>query len=339
MPAGGQFAPTNRPEARGIDLSEDPPGGAGLGAAAVLAEATRWGNRYARRYGVEADDVVGEAAARFYGQRARRETDGPSHAAVAVNDAAYLNTLARSIALQAMGADRSSTRKAWRSYRERCDQRMQEVGHELSTAEEDVIAAEVRAAQAPRRRAPAEFHRPRRVASLDASLPGQGHGTGQSRGQENGSLGSALAGTDDTELAAIGVMAPGDRPDHGALAEQVERLAEADEHAAARRLVWDALAQLTGAPTVQRGSMTERKAAAARAAMRSVGGPAAVASSYVRGLAGQPETDALFAPFGELGDEEKDRIAAVLAERRHLAGELWDLALRAATVQRDGGRF
>ncbi|MDA8317664.1 MAG: hypothetical protein M0010_21245 [Actinomycetota bacterium] len=317
MPTGGQFAPASRPEATGIQLSED----RALSDEAVLAEATRWGQRYARRYGVEVAEVIGEAAVRFYEQRARRA----STTAPAVNEAGYLNTLARSIALEAIGADRSYVRQAWRRYQTRCDERMQELGRELSSAEEDELAASIVAAQEPRRRAPADFHRTRRVRSIDAPV----HRPGSH--DDPRSLDETLAGADDTEQLATAEV-------HrlGAVGEAAEWLATSGDHAGARRLAWDALAELAGAPSVKASSVTERRAASARRAVRGAGGAGAVAAAYTRGLAEPEQADALFAPYGPISDEQRDAVADVLASRRHLADELWDMALRAATIQRGG---
>jgi hypothetical protein len=322
VPAGGQFAPSRRPEATGIELSEDPgPAGQGLPATAVLAEATRWGTAYARRYGAEAPEVIGEVAVVFYEQRARRRVAGKAM----LSDAAYLNSLARSIALQAVGADRSYVRQAWRTYQARCDEAMQALGRELRSAEEDEIAASVIAAQPPRRRAPADFHRPRRPVSLETAAIGHGHGeTGRS-------IAASLAGAGDTEEAALGHDTP-----LGPIAETAEQLAQHGDHAAARRLAWDALAELAGAPPAKVASVTERQAAAARRAVRRAGGAGVLGEAYARGLAGPEQAEALFAPFGAISGAERDAVAGVLTARRHLADELWDLALRAATSKRGG---
>ena len=313
MPAGGQFAPTGRPEAVGIELVDDPgPGGTALDGEAVLAEATRWGTRYARRYGADAAEVIGEVAVRFYERRARTASGSPVR-----NDVAYLRTLARSIAIQAVGAERSYVRQAWRAYQGRCDEAMQRLGHGLSRAEEDEIAASVIAAQEPRRRAPAGFHRRRQEVSLDAAA--------------HRPAATSLVGPDDTEA-----LATDQGRTLGPLGEMAEQLGAAGDHAGARRLAWDAFAELVGAPAVEASSVTEREAAAARKEAADAGGACALAEDHARGLATPAQVSALFAPFGELADDERDAVVAALRAQRRLADELWDLALRAATKKRGG---
>lgn len=313
VPAGGQFAPIGRPEADGIELVDDPaPGNTALDGEAVLAEATRWGTRYARRYGADAAEVIGEVAVRFYERRARTGSAAPVR-----NDVGYLRTLARSIAIQAVGAERSYVRQAWRAYQARCDEAMQRLGHGLTSAQEDEIAASVIAAQEPRRRAPAGFHRRRQAVSLDAAA--------------HRPVATSLAGPDATEALATGR----DRA-LGPLGEMAERLAAAGDHAGARRLAWDAFAELVGAPAVEASCVTEREAAAARKAVADAGGAGALAEAHARGRTTPAQVSALFAPFGELDDDERDAVVAALGARRQLADELWDLALRAATKRRGG---
>lgn len=319
VPAGGQFAPTHRHEATGVTLSDGPDPGGGIPATVVLAEATTWGRRYARRYGADPEEVAGATAVAFYEQRARRR----AAAKPAIDDHAYLNTLARGIALQAIGADRNYVRQAWRRYRARCDEVMQELGRELTSSEEDEIAAAIVATQEPRRRAPVGFHRTRRVVSLEAPTSGHDHDG------DVASIAESLAAVGDTEASVLG---RGDTL--GPVAERAEQLAQDGDHAAARRLAWDALAELSGAPSVQPGSVTERNAAACRRLVRGVGGAGMIAAAYERGLAEPRATEALFAPFGDLDDEGRDGIVATLSAHRHLADDLWDMALRAATTER-----
>lgn len=329
VPSGGQFAPTSRPEATGIDLRDDTApedsreteGGLEGGAEAVLAEAKKWGTRYARRYGVDAEDVIGEAAARFYEQRARRASTGTP----LLNEAGYLNTLARSIALEAIGADHSYVRQAWRRYRSRCDEAMQELGRELRSDEEDAIASSIVATQEPRRRAPKDFHRTRRTVSLDAPAHGAASGEGPTP------LSDQLVGEPDAAQEAHERQR-----ELGPIGDTVHQLAASGDHAGARRQAWDAIAELAHAPAVLRSSVTERRAASARRAVRGAGGAGAVAQAYARGLAEPEQADALFAPFGPISDAQRDAVVAVLTTRRRLADELWDTAIRAATTQRGG---
>ena len=295
VPAGGQFAPTPRREATGVELTEDP------SAEAVLAHARHWGTLFARRYGVDVTEVVGEAAVRFYERRASLG------ARVQRNDAAYVRTLTRNIAIQALGADRSYVRQAWRSYQARCDAAMQRLGRELTSVEEDEIAASVIAAQEPRRRAPGDFHRKRQISSLDAT---------PERAFDRAAPASSAAG----ELGALGA--------------KVEQLAASGDRVEVRHLAWDALAELSGAPRVEEGSVTERDAAASRRIVAAAGGAAALAGSHVAGTASPEHAAALFAPFGHLDDDAKAQVADVLCRHRRMADQLWDLALRAATKKR-----
>lgn len=305
VPTGGQFAPTNRPEANGSQLSDE----------LVLAAATKCGERYARRYGVEAADVIGETALRFYERRSRRPESAP-----VLNDSGYVNTLARSIALEAIGADRSYVRQAWRKYQEICDAQMQELGRELTTRESDAIASSVIAAQEPRRRAPEGFHRQRKTTSLDS--PGHEMSGGRTLAED-------IA---DIEVPERSDAEKGRRL--GPSGELAEQLIASGDSAGARRLAWDAIAELAGAPKTVKSLVTERQATALRHAVRSEGGAGAIAKLYRRGLAEESASEHLFAPFGAISSDERDAVVEVLVGREHLADDLWDLALRASTTQR-----
>lgn len=323
MPTGGRFTAVNRPAASGLGLA-DPDEPDVLGDRDVLAEAEKWGRCYARRFGLDSADVTSEALARFYAQRAKLVAKARS--GLVLNERAYLNSLARNVALEMCGFDRNCTRQAHRRYEALCDLRMQETGTRLTAAEEDEIAAQVIAAQPPKRRAPVGFHRKTRVVSLADEATSNAAETKRLEGHSVDGWPAEDGVEEATEAAAAAE----------ATVALVESLVENGDRARARRLAWDALADLEGVSTrVASSSVTEGRAAAVRRVVRASGGMAVLARRYERGLVETSEqVDAIFAPYGELDDEQRDEVVALLCSHARLADDIWDSALRAATVQR-----
>jgi hypothetical protein len=327
VPTGGRFTAVNRPAASGLGLA-DPDEPNVLGDRDVLAEAEKWGRCYARRFGLDSADVTSEALARFYAQRAKLVATVRS--GLVLNERAYLNSLARNVALEMCGFDRNCTRQAYRRYEALCDLRVQETGARLTASEEDEIAAQVIAAQPPKRRAPVGFHRKTHVVSLADEATSNAVEVKRLGGPSDGRslvedvLDDIVEGSAEVETAAEATVA------------LVESLVESGERSRARRLAWDALADLERVSVrVAPSSVTESRAAAVRRVVRAGGGMAVLARHYARGLVETSEqVDAIFAPYGELNDEERDEVVALLCSHARLADDIWDSALRAATVQR-----
>lgn len=108
----------------------------------------------------------------------------------------------------------------------------------------------------------------------------------------------------------------------------------------ARRHAWDALAKLreddTGGriPRVLKDTHPSKAVAWARATIDSY--PGGVMGAVDRwGQAVEDEgTIALFAPFGDIDEDGRDAVCAMLTEYPQIADELWNSALSASTVRR-----
>jgi hypothetical protein len=300
-PTGGQFAPSRRADAGSLDLG-------GRQATAAFEQAQRSGSYFARRYGVDSDENTQDTLVAYLVASQRRvETAGPI-----ANLNGYIHSTARTMAQKAMsGAERSEVRSAMMEFTQMSADQSQQLGRVLTQGESDALAEDIRSRQKARRRAPEGFHRPVRVVPL--SLDDHGDAVQQDSSES------------DDDLDAFG---------EGSLGELAERLCDSGKKSEARRIAWDALAEMSDAPMVTHGSMTEAQSAKARRLVGEVGGPGAAAEEWNQGLS-RPETrDALFAPFGDPDDNGRDAVVEILTQHSAFADSLWEAAVLAATVQR-----
>jgi len=323
VPAGGQFSPKLTAELPGVELIDDADlGDASCGPACrspgppagfrvfdvelVVAAARRSGHFWARRYGCDADDLTSETLLAWWAAMSRKR-DGER----VVDVRHYLNRTARNLATHAIaGATRAEDRQAFKRYQSWWDRFCQEHGRQPSVDECDAMAVAIRDAQPERRRACPDFHRRPRAVFID-------------------------------DAARLHLSAPALAPSTGTgfapRMEAVASLAEArgrENLEAARRQVWDAMAERFGGPMVHQAAFDDRHAAAHRKVIRAVGGAEAVGRRWMSGTCSAEEAAALFAPFGAVDEDACDRVVGVMLAVPAHADDLWDAAVGAATAPR-----
>jgi len=320
VPAGGRFAPVNRPGAGTLGLTDvdDPTSTEGATDAQIIDTARHWSRRYANKFGIDADDLEGDLLVRFYDQIAK-------HSELRfANVQAYINTLANHIAIETLSGSSSYIRQAYRQYNQLCEAEVQRLGRELTPSEEAKIASGVISSRPPGRRPPVGFHK-RIIGRHHRHVPVDD-----------------VDDVEDVEDRALDVELLEDRyrpVGAGELdgpSEDIVDLVARGERAVAVRQAWDALARLRGSSVrVATSSLTEGQAAAARRVVAAAGGMASLAKCYTSGLIEeQAEIDAMFAPYGDLSDDEQEQVVAILRSHPDLADNIWGAAVNAATKRR-----
>ncbi len=291
-PVGGQFAQDRKPD--GGDLTVDE----------AFASARKWGGHYARRYGVDADDVIQEALLTF--SSVVRSPDKP------VTESA-INSAAKYAAIGAMkGRTNHRDDAAIREYRDECEREMNRLGRLLTTVEEDKIAADIR--KRTTKNPPSHsFHRRVREyqftsLSQDEETVSGYYARAVDRVMVHDSPDIVL---DEFDLESVGDMAM-------ALVEE--------NPVQARLMAWDVVADST-TPRPVKDSVSKRRATELRNEVRSQGGAAACASLYLRGLL---DNERIFEPFGGPDDNGKDSICEVLTRYPEFGDSLWSVALSVA---------
>jgi hypothetical protein len=297
-PNGGQFARSTRGDAGPLDLGDSR-------TAVAFEQAQKSGSYFARRYGVDGDEITQDTIIAYLDTSRRRGEDSPI-----ANVNGYVHSTARSIANAAMaGTGRSEVRAAMTEFRELTAAQSQQLGRLLTTAESDALANDIRNRQKLRRRAPEGFQRPVHFVDID------NHPEAQS---------VVAQSAESAEFQA------------GSISEMAERLCDSGKKKEARRIAWDALAEISDVPMVTPGSLTELESAKARRLVTEASGAGAAAQEWNQGLSHPSTRDALFAPFGDLDDNGRDAVAHMLTQHRHFADSLWDAAVTAATAKRKG---
>ena len=296
-PTGGQWAPSQHAE---TDITLDP--------AMTLAQVRQAARQAARRYSLDAEELASEALVKIYSARSRR-VDNPG---------AYIRTTVNNTAVTMMTAQRAGAQlsgqevQAYREYQKTCAQLEQQNKRHLTTVEQDAIAASVRAQY--KGHVSKSFHR------RQAPLTG---------------------------------IVPEDRPDEyaydrrsgfkaGLLADHVEQVIEngSGKNPAVRKVtrehVWDALAEGAAAPPVARCSLARKSVIGIRELVNDAGGADQVAALYEAGFLDDDEeiTCAFFAPFGDIGAEERAAVVRLLRSYPSYSNELWDAAAGAAAQPR-----
>lgn len=103
-----------------------------------------------------------------------------------------------------------------------------------------------------------------------------------------------------------------------------------DNYDVQRRLVWDAVAERSGAPTVAAETLNEHHASRCRKTVREAGGVAAVIARWTEGH----NTPELFAPFGSIDPGGEADIVATLQQHPAYADDMWKAAMSAAVTRR-----
>ncbi len=294
-PVGGQYAPDRKPS--GGDLTVDE----------AVTSAHKWGRLYARRYGVDADDVVQEALLTY--SSVVRAPDKP------VTEAA-INSAAKYAAIAAMqGRTNHRDDAALREYRDECAQEMNRLGRMLTSIEEDKIAADIRK-RATKNPPSHSFHR--RVKEFQFStVPSD---------EQHRSYDSFIAEHVEDVVSRDTVVVVSDEFEPDSMGEKAMSLA-AHDPARARLMAWDAVA-LPTSPRPVEDSLSKRRATELRAEIRSQGGATKCATLYLKGML---DNERLFEPFGESLDEDgKDKVCEVLTRHPEYGDSLWTVALSIA---------
>jgi len=305
-PAGGRFAGKANPES-GVELSDEV-------AAMAIRVAESAHAKYERLWGLEVNTVAGDTILAFV-------SSVSNTGQVPRCPRAWCRSVAKTLALrQLAGSDRTEVRQALSAYRSECAELTQSLGRRLTHSEENAVAARIREAQRPTRKAPHNFHRQIKVESLDVTTDEPDLLVARYRNHRkiDPLYVEAESSDDDFEIGSIG--------------DRVERLAAEGKTTEARRLAYSAIAERAGAPLPGRNTVTERRAAAIRKAVHNAGGVMAAIDQWKDG---NQVGSAIFAPFGDdLSDSQKSSVVGVLEQHPNVANELWDGAVYTATVHR-----
>ena len=321
VPTGGRFAASRHTDP-GTDLLErtDPAVEREL-SDRFSASARHWGNRL----GVDADDLLQDTAMEFYATLARQRGAGDPQpglngrtvkpadrpATPMANPGGWIHRIAYNIAARRVaGTNSSADLAALREYRTRLQDAENRTGRALSAAETDRLADEIRLARPPRRRPTPGFHRKVRTVSTDAlgpdwDAPVEGNPT------EAGEFAAHTAGA-----AAENLLARNGSPGRSA----------------ARRLAWDAVADVTGAPVVVPEVIDPGTSREAEHLVEGAGGAAAVSRHWARDPR-DPAVTALFTPFGRLDRSEQQAVIRTVHRSGGYGDQVWAAALQAATYR------
>lgn len=318
VPAGGQFTGRQRDEAVGIDL-EDPDVYDTMGQASGY---------WARRYGLESDEILSEATLDLLEDRERRAA--AANREPVRNPGGYANTAVAHAAVRIRSGRKSSADKsAWSKWRRTCEAKQQELGRELTPVEEDQIAEEIRMSAPPRRRPTPGFHVATHKTSLENEL-----------GNERSDLPAATLTGEPVPSRGDG-WEPSDvfsREDSAAADVAWDALKEGGRagNIKARDHAWKAVAATTGAPSTVAESITEPAAKKTRDAIADAGGALRLAAGWRAGRLDDRQTAALFVAFGgdQLDDTDRDAVVDTLEAFPGYADELLAAAVSHATKRR-----
>ena len=188
----------------------------------------------------------------------------------------------------------------------------EEHGRPMTKNERETAADEIRLSMPPGRRPKANYYIERGSISLDAPL-------GDDDGSTYGStfVAEEQLGYDTQEDSA---------------AESLHHVTEgAITKEDARRDIWRIVSIRNGAPAVRRDSVKPDTARAYRQLVARSGGAHALAQRFFDGLTSAEEDAALFAPFGDIDVNARDRACEVLDGHPAYADQLWSQALESAT--------
>lgn len=283
-PVGGQFAQRENPEPD-FDLDD---------IQEIVVNAKQFGSMLAWRYGVDADDLTQESLLSFV-SAVRKNGRGNI-----ANPGGYIATSARRAAVMAVYGSDGATRSALVVLRDRRAEIAQSIGRDLTQAEIEELAEEIRTS-APAGRRPREgFHRKTKFVPLDAVEEPVDSPPTQDADFADGSFG-AMA--DDLAQKGKG--------------HKVE----------AKRLAWRAIAEGAGAPYAATGTLNWRHTSHARKVVAEAGGASAVAARWERSHESSAESDALFIPFGDIDEAGKEKVCDILVRYQSHAENLWFVAL------------
>lgn len=210
------------------------------------------------------------------------------------------------------GGFRAENRRAYVQWTKKCEELQLELGRGLTQAEEDSVADYILET----------WHDPRHKPTKDFRTPR----------------------TVDTSIFDLGPSAPGiDWAETIAEKADVDRYIEPDSYmdkafseldstgsahkAAARRLMFNALAERTGVPLALEGSLSQRQVTKHRTNMGSEPGSVNQAIEDWGNDKETPAVEALFAPFGDLTVSQQNDVVNFLDNHSDIADDMWASAI------------
>lgn len=234
-----------------------------------------------------------------------------------VKDPKLLNLITRTIAkrdytLGGFDGLRHEDFRARRMLQEAEAEFVAQSGRKMTADERAAAANEIRLrAFAPQRRPREDFHVEYKRVPIDIS-------------SEDG--GETLADT----LVAEEPLGFDDQEDAAAMALHEVENGNASK-LDVRRDVWKIVSIRNGAPQVVPRSVSGNAAREHRKLVDAAGGAHALTQKWLDGLTTGAQEDALFAPYGELDDAAREKVAEVLDDHPGFADHLWGEALKAAS--------
>ena len=285
-----------------------------LEAHAVLMGPARALTRSFRIDATNADDIAQDA----WVDLLKRKTKGgkPTTISELVKDESLLKLVSRTIAKRAYTAGgqdglRHEEFQARRALQEQEAAFEKEHGRKMTSDERLAAADAIRLSQPPGRRPKEDFHVQYKRLSLDVRLEDDGPSLGDTM------VADSQLSFDDQEDAAA-----------HALHEMENGKAPKTD---VRRDVWRIMSIRNGAPQVVPECVTSKDAKRHRDVVTSAGGAHALAQKWLDGETSPEEDAALFAPFGAIDVDDRERTAEVFDSHPGYADQLWGEALKSAS--------
>ena len=264
-------------------------------------------NMYAARRGQwnDRDDIVGDTILDILGQQKR----GTAH----INDAAFKQYSTRAVSSRYMDPEvHHRTLKARGMFKAKTEEFMQENGRVMTRKERQELADSIRMSFPAGQRPVPGFETKTYTTSLDLQVGEDGNTT----------LGDLIAAEETGSGYATATSAAAAAND--ALEDEKSSYKAAD----ARKNIWNLLAE--EGPHVAVKSLDDDRELRSR--VGAFGGPAAAALAWQQGETAEddPVNDALFAPFGQLNEKQREQVTDVLVRNSAFAEKIWDSAMTAA---------
>lgn len=267
----------------------------------------------------EIDDVAAETAYQYLKTRSNTGTNGKIiNQSTVAGMRPYVSTIARNVVAKQSGMVQSADRWALSEFIRRRAATEQARGQTLTRAEEDRLAEEVRSDQRSKHRASAGFHRRNHIPStlsrarlyqwiendVPAGMEGRPVGAPYAHDFVPGSLGDdLLAQLDGGEITRF----------------------------EARLRVWDVFAERFDAPRVVRGVLPNQDYGSRLAARVTRAGAVDVACRWREQAGTAQEEKDLFAPFGPIGQVQRERVTdVILGVPERFADQVFKAAATAA---------
>jgi hypothetical protein len=275
--------------------------------AGILDDVQRAASMYASRRGQwnDRDDIIGDTIVDILGQQKR----GTTH----INDDAFKQNAVRAVSSRYIDPNaHHTTLKGRRMFNAALDNRMQDLGRDLTTKERSELADEIRLSFPAGRRPSIGFEQKNTAVSLDLQVGEDGSTT----------LGDLIAAEDRASGYSI------DESKAAMAHEAYEKEGGSFKVADARKNIWNLLAE--NGPQVAVKTIHDDRAH--RTAVADFGGAAAAARAWQQGETSEddPVNVALFAPFGNLSEKQQEEVTDILLRNPGFAEKVWDSAMTAA---------